>query len=139
MLESTVPDDDMLHTYPNPMRVFDLDGLTMLIGADDGGRMLEVGVAVGAGVEFIVHAMRSETPAMPALDNAGPWPYRTRAASSADATGQQRGHMPIMSTPGRPPTRPRCPVWRCYAASTTSHPTRSPKLMFEPGHPDRNR
>ena len=52
-----VTDDDMLHAYRNPIRVFDLDGLTMLIGADDSGRMLEIGVAVGDGVEFIVHAM----------------------------------------------------------------------------------
>ena len=29
----------------------------MLVGADDSGRMLEVGVAAGEGVEFIVHAM----------------------------------------------------------------------------------
>jgi len=43
--------------YRHPVRVFDLDDLTMLIGADDSGRMLEVGVAVGGGVEFIVHAM----------------------------------------------------------------------------------
>lgn len=47
----------MLHAYRNPIRVFGLDGLTMLIGADDSGRMLEVGVAVGDGVDFIVHAM----------------------------------------------------------------------------------
>ena len=47
----------MLHAYRNPIRVLDLDGLTMLIGADDRGRMLEIGVAVGDGVEFIVHAM----------------------------------------------------------------------------------
>lgn len=52
-----IPDEEMLHAYRNPIRVFDLDGLTMLIGADDSGRMLEVGVAVGDGVEFIVHAM----------------------------------------------------------------------------------
>lgn len=52
-----IQDDDMLHAYRNPIRVFDLDGLTMLIGADDSSRMLEVGVAVGDGVEFIVHAM----------------------------------------------------------------------------------
>ena len=51
-------DDDMLHAYRNPIRVVDLDGgLTMLVGADGSGRMLEVGVAVGDGVEFIVHAM----------------------------------------------------------------------------------
>lgn len=52
-----IPDTDMLHAYRNPTRVFDLDGLTMLVGADDSGRMLEIGVAVGDGVEFIVHAM----------------------------------------------------------------------------------
>ncbi len=50
-------DADMLHAFRHPIRVFDADGLTMLIGADDSGRMLEVGVAVGDGVEFIVHAM----------------------------------------------------------------------------------
>ena len=47
----------MLHAYRNPIRVFDLDGLTMLIGSDGSGRMLEVGVVAGDGVEFIVHAM----------------------------------------------------------------------------------
>lgn len=52
-----VTDADMLHVYRNPIRVFDLDGLTMLIGADSAGRILEVGVAIGDGVEFIVHAM----------------------------------------------------------------------------------
>ena len=52
-----IPDDDMLHAYRHPIRVFDLDGLIMLIGADASGRMLEVGVAVGDGVDFIVHAM----------------------------------------------------------------------------------
>lgn len=29
----------------------------MLIGPDQAGRMLEIGVALGEGVEFIVHAM----------------------------------------------------------------------------------
>ncbi len=52
-----IPDDDMLHAYRHPIRVFDLDGLTMLVGADISGRLLEVGVAVGEGIEFIVHAM----------------------------------------------------------------------------------
>lgn len=52
-----IPDEDMLHAYRHPIRVFDLDGLTMLIGAGLSGRLLEVGVAVGDGVEFIVHAM----------------------------------------------------------------------------------
>ena len=52
-----IPDDDMLHSYRHPIRDFDLDGLTMLVGADLSGRLLEVGVAVGEGIEFIVHAM----------------------------------------------------------------------------------
>lgn len=52
-----VSDTDMLHAYRNPIRVFDLDALVMLIGADETGRLLEVGVATAEGVEFIVHAM----------------------------------------------------------------------------------
>jgi hypothetical protein len=35
----------MLHAYRNPIRVFDLDGLAMLIGPDQAGQLLEVGVA----------------------------------------------------------------------------------------------
>lgn len=52
-----VSDDDMLHAYRNPTRVFDVDDLTMLIGADRAGRLLEIGVAEADGIEFIVHAM----------------------------------------------------------------------------------
>jgi hypothetical protein len=52
-----VTNDDMLHAYRNPIRVFALDDLTMLIGPDSAGRLLEVGVAKGDGFEFIVHAM----------------------------------------------------------------------------------
>jgi len=52
-----VNDDDMLHAYRNPIRVFGLDDLIMLIGADQAGNLLEIGVATGEGVEFIVHAM----------------------------------------------------------------------------------
>lgn len=47
----------MLHAYRNPIRVFDLDGLTMLIGPDTAARMLEVGLSKAEGIEFIVHAM----------------------------------------------------------------------------------
>ena len=50
-----ISDHDMLHAYRNPIRV--LDGLIMLIGGDEAGRLLEVGVAEAEGVEFIVHAM----------------------------------------------------------------------------------
>lgn len=52
-----IRDNDMLHAYRNPIRVFDLDDLIMLVGADEAGRLLEIGVATAEGVEFIVHAM----------------------------------------------------------------------------------
>ncbi|MEZ5295291.1 MAG: hypothetical protein R2697_03155 [Ilumatobacteraceae bacterium] len=52
-----ISDTDMLHAYRHPIRVFDLDDLTMLIGADTAGRMLEIGVATSEGIDFIVHAM----------------------------------------------------------------------------------
>lgn len=47
----------MMHAYRNPIRVFELDDLTMLIGADEASRLLEIGVARGEGIDFIVHAM----------------------------------------------------------------------------------
>ena len=50
-------DNDMLHAYRNPIRVFEFDELAMLIGADQTGRMLEVGLATADNVEFVVHAM----------------------------------------------------------------------------------
>ena len=52
-----VTDIDMLHAYHHPGRVFALNDLTMLIGADSSGRVLEVGVANAEGFDFIVHAM----------------------------------------------------------------------------------
>jgi hypothetical protein len=52
-----IDDEDMLHAYRNPIRVFDLDDLTMLIGPDAAARLLEIGVAEAEGVEFIVRAM----------------------------------------------------------------------------------
>ena len=54
-----ISDKDMLHAYRNPIRVFKLDDLTMLIGADESGRLLEIGVVTGEGVDFIVHAMEA--------------------------------------------------------------------------------
>jgi hypothetical protein len=50
-------DDDMLHAYRHPIRVFDLDDLTMLVGPDQAARLIEIGVGRGDGIEFIVHAM----------------------------------------------------------------------------------
>lgn len=52
-----ISDEDMLHVYRNPIRVFQVDDLVMLIGGDESGRMLEVGVVAAEGIEFIIHAM----------------------------------------------------------------------------------
>jgi len=52
-----VLDDDMLHAYRNPIRVFDVDELIMLIGPDQSSSLLEIGVAHAEGIDFIVHAM----------------------------------------------------------------------------------
>lgn len=52
-----VIDEDMLHAYRNPVRVFRLDDLTMLIGPDRSAQLLEIGVASAEGIDFIVHAM----------------------------------------------------------------------------------
>ena len=47
----------ILHAYDHPVRVFENEGLTMLIGADQAGRLLEVGVASADEIDYIVHAM----------------------------------------------------------------------------------
>ena len=47
----------MLHAHRNPIRVFDLGDLKILIGPDHVARLLEIGVAEAEGIEFIVHAM----------------------------------------------------------------------------------
>lgn len=47
----------MTHAYRNPIRVFDLDGLTMLIGPGEAAQLLEIGVATAEGIDFIIHAM----------------------------------------------------------------------------------
>lgn len=52
-----IKDNEMLHAYRNPVRVFGLDDLGTLIGADESGRLLEVGVVATDDVEIIVHAM----------------------------------------------------------------------------------
>jgi len=49
--------DDMSHAYLNPIRVFDFDGLVMLIGPDIAQRLLEIGVAESDSPDVIVHAM----------------------------------------------------------------------------------
>lgn len=51
----------MLHAYRNPIRVFGVDEMALLIGADEAGRLLELGVATAEGIDFIVHAMAART------------------------------------------------------------------------------
>ena len=43
-----VSDDDMLHAYAHPIRVFELDeGFTMVIGANHAAIIFEIGVVDG--------------------------------------------------------------------------------------------
>jgi hypothetical protein len=55
-----VSDDDMLHAYTHPIRVFELDeGFTMVIGANHAAIIFEIGVVDGVTAPVIVHAMRA--------------------------------------------------------------------------------
>lgn len=55
-----VSDEDMLHAYRNPIRIFDLDeGFTMIIGANATAIIFEIGVVEGGTAPVIVHAMRA--------------------------------------------------------------------------------
>ena len=68
--QARVHDDDILHAYRNPTRVFDLDDLTMLIAAATNGHLLEIGVVEGDGIDLIVHAANARSPtrsSLPAL------------------------------------------------------------------------
>lgn len=57
-----VHDDDILHAFDNPILVEDLDeGLTMLIGPDRAGNLLEVGVIDSVDGPIIIHAMTART------------------------------------------------------------------------------
>ena len=55
-----VSDEDILHAYRNPIRVFELDeGFTMVIGANHAAIVFEIGVVDGIEAPVIVHAMRA--------------------------------------------------------------------------------
>jgi hypothetical protein len=55
-----VSDEDMLHAYSHPIRIFELDeGLTMIIGANQAAIIYEIGVVDGVAAPVIVHAMRA--------------------------------------------------------------------------------
>ena len=53
-------EDEILHAFRNPIRVWDLgDGFMMMIGANAAAIILEVGYVQGATAVVIVHAMRA--------------------------------------------------------------------------------
>lgn len=50
-------DDRILHAFNHPIRIVEVDGLPMVIGADQAGRLLELGVVPEDGIDYVVHAM----------------------------------------------------------------------------------
>jgi hypothetical protein len=53
-----IADEDVLHAYRYPIRIFDLEeGLRMIIGGDTSGKFLEVGYVIHDDLTLIVHAM----------------------------------------------------------------------------------
>jgi hypothetical protein len=55
-----VSDEDILHAYSNPIRVFDLeDGFTMVIGANLAAVIFEIGIVNGVTAPVSVHAMKA--------------------------------------------------------------------------------
>jgi hypothetical protein len=59
-LRHGLSEDEILHAYRNPLRVWDLgDGFTMMIGANAAAIILEVGFVQAETAVVIVHAMRA--------------------------------------------------------------------------------
>ena len=57
-LKHGVDEDQILHGYRNPVRIWDLgDGFTMILGPNRAAVFLEVGYVQGEHVHVIVHAM----------------------------------------------------------------------------------
>lgn len=55
-------DEDIVHAYHHPIRVFEVGDLVMLIGSVvAAGRVLEIGVATAEGIDFVVHAMAARS------------------------------------------------------------------------------
>lgn len=59
-LKHGLDDEQILHAYRNPVRVWDLgDGFTMIVGPNEAAIFLEVGYVEGEQVHVIVHAMHA--------------------------------------------------------------------------------
>lgn len=57
-LKHGLDEDEILHAYRNPLRVWDLgEGFTMMIGPNQAAVILEVGYVEGVEAVVIVHAM----------------------------------------------------------------------------------
>ena len=51
--------EDMLHAYRNPIRTIIQDSITILIGPNTHGNLIEVGVVTGKSQLNIIHAMKA--------------------------------------------------------------------------------
>ena len=51
--------EDMLHAYRNPIRTVIQDSVTILIGPNIHGNLIEVGVVTGNSQLNIIHAMKA--------------------------------------------------------------------------------
>lgn len=59
-LKHGLDDEQILHAYRNPVRVWDLgDGFTMIVGPNQAAIFIEVGYVEGEQVHVIVHAMHA--------------------------------------------------------------------------------
>jgi hypothetical protein len=57
-LNHGISEEDIVHAYRNPLRVWDLgDGFTMIVGPNRAAIFLEVGYVQGGQVHVVVHAM----------------------------------------------------------------------------------
>lgn len=59
-LKHGLSEDEIVHAYHNPVRVWDLgDGFTMIVGPNQAAIFLEVGYVEGEHVHVVIHAMRA--------------------------------------------------------------------------------
>lgn len=57
-----ISDDDIRHAVENSVAGgVDEDGFLMLVGPDQSGNILEVGIVVTVDIEYAIHAMRART------------------------------------------------------------------------------
>ena len=56
-----ITDEDMLHAFRNPIRIIDQDDITVLIGPDAHGNLLEIALVQKFRRLEIVHAMKARS------------------------------------------------------------------------------